>query len=373
MSYYGGGAGWGFNDAPNFGGACLVDDAKRSELNKLGFTFEEINVYNNVVASYGKVTSQLLSRLGIPPLAVTHIKYMADIVNDKITIDSEDALVRHFKKMALSTRKIGIYDLAASTDVKMKRKCLIGGLPVKSMLGKKEVPCPFALFNSGPKNRTLNVLEVSGAHFIVLSDDIPKLEYGDSKKLYRVTDRRTRRVKYYRKQEEIPDEYKDDNLYEVRCVAEILDTNGKYLRLKIHRDYARMCGRFIIVGSLRCPDNHLGLVKIITLDGSRVYVFAKQTGWNEKEKYSIAKERIYDYGFNVRDIYSKLNAVASAIYKRVEGVYGKTEPATVEFRHTEPYVERIAPLDMDNEYSEANNDKVMQGGASGSSTNDDVW
>ncbi len=364
MGFYGNGDGWANDNMAGFSDAVVIDANSQAQLNKLGFTIEEMNAYNSLLLNCGKVTPQLMSRAGIPYQMAQHIKYMADILSGKVGVSSEDDLVAHFKKMKLTDRKIGIYDLIASRDLKMKRKCLIAGLPKGT---------PFALYNSGKKNTTFNIVDVSGSNFTIISDIVPKLPYGHSKKLYRVMEKSTRRYKYYEDASKIPDEYKEENLYEIKCVAEILETNGEKVAVKVYRDYARMCGRFIIVGSLRCPDNHLGMVKIITLDGSRVYVFAKQTGWNEKEKYSIAKERIYDYGFDVRQIYEKLTRIGSVIYSKVGGVYGVQEPANVEFLNIEPYVDRSVYADIDTEYSEANNTKLLGNSSGAESTNSIDW
>lgn len=360
--------GWGNNNLLNFQGCGLLDSNTRAQLMALGFSIEEMNTYDTVLFQCGKVTSQMLSRFGVPYPEVQRIKYMSDIIEGRYSINTEDALIQHLKKMKLTNKKVGIYDLVNSTELNMKRKCLVAGMPAGT---------PFVLYNSGKENKTFNVLDVSGANLQIISDVVPKLPYGDSKKLYRVTDMRKNRIKYYRTMDEIPDAYKDDDVgYNVKCVAEILETDGTHITLKINRDYARMCGRFIIVGSLRCPDNHLGMIKIITLDGSKVYVFAKQTGWNEKEKYSTAKERIYDYGFDVNEIQGKLMQWSGQVYNKVVGVYANYEPATITFQHLEPYVDRSVRAEIDDEYSQANTDNVDVAESKASSSGsdyDDIW
>ena len=360
--------GWGNNHLLEFSGQTgpgLLDDYTRNQLMALGFTLDEMNVYDTILYECGKVTSQLMARYGIPYNEVQRIKYMTDIIMGKYVINTEDALIQHLKKMHLTNKKTGIYDLINSKNFNMKRKCLIAGMPAGT---------PFVLYNSGKEKKTHTVVNVTSSNIEFVSDIIPKLPYGDSKKLVRLMDRRNNKIKYYRTVEEIPSMYKENDLdYDIKVVAELEETDGKYIKVRMHRDYARMCGRYMIVASLRVPDNHLGMIKIITLDGARAYVYAKQTGWNEKAKYSAAKERIYDYGFDVNDIRGKLMQWGSQLYTKLMGVYADFEPATVAFEHLEPYIDRSVRSGVDDEYTNANDDNVAETSASSKTNEDDDW
>lgn len=323
-------------------GCGLVNESVRQQLITLGFTAEEVNAFEIVQADWGNVTQQRILQYGIPYIEAQKIKYLADIVYGKVTVDSEDELIKHLKKMKLSNKKVGIWDLEATTINKMPRKCLIKGLPAGT---------PFVLYNSGKNRRTFDVVDNIGSSAIIRCELIPKLPYGDSKKLVRLRDVRANRFRYYRSTDEIPKEYKEDNLrYKVQTVAELLETNGKQILVKIHHDYYRMCGRFIIVGSLKYPDKHLGLVKLITLDGTRVYVYVKQADYGEKVKYSGGSERIYDYGFDYSKAYDKLVACATNVANKVGSVYANYEPAVVDFEVIEKYVPReVGDSDGDEE------------------------
>ena len=347
----------------------LIDEQMQAYLVKLGFTYDEICLYNMCMQAYGKVTSQLLTKEGVAYNIAHNINYMKDIIEGKVTVSSEDELIKHLKKMNLSNKKVGMWDLVASKEIKPKRKCLVAGMPVNT---------PFVLYNSGKEKTLRQVTDVTGSFVTIASDIIPKLPYGDSKKLVRLTDMRENKMKYYRDYESIPKQFKEDEgRYKTQTVAEILETDGKHILVKIHRDYVRICGRYIIVASLRVPDNHLGMINIITLDGTRVYVYAKQASFGDQLKYSKASERIYDYGFDINEIQGKLMNWGGIIYKKVGGVYANNVPATAVFQVIEDYVE-IDETVSGNDAWDSRDIKTSTGnngasGSSSSSSDDDDW
>ena len=101
MGFYGNGDGWANDNMAGFSDAVVIDANSQAQLNKLGFTIEEMNAYNNLIFNFGKVTPQLMGKAGIPYQMAQHIKYMADILGGKLGVNSEDELVAHFKKMKL--------------------------------------------------------------------------------------------------------------------------------------------------------------------------------------------------------------------------------------------------------------------------------
>ena len=83
---------------------------------------------------------------------------------------------------------------------------------------------------------------------------------------------------------------------------------------------------------------------MITLDGTRVYVYIKQADYGEKVKYSGSSERIYDFGFDFKDAWDKLVTAAEKIAKCVDSVYADKVPATIDYER----VERYEPSDVNN-------------------------
>lgn len=311
----------GFDMNYNFGG-MIQDNNTIGMLLLLGFTMEEMTVFNEI-SMFGKVTTVKLNQYGVPYIEAQRIKYMADIVDGKVSINSPDELIKHLKKMKLSNKKIGMWDLATSKIDNIPRHCFIEGLPKTSY---------FSMFNSGKEMRKFDVIDSTPSRITFRTDIIPKIPYGDSKKLYRLVDLQQKKHMYVDSLDKVAKSYKEDTVrFKIENVAEIVASDGKKVIVKVNRDYARVCGRFIVVASLRYPEKHLGLARIITLDGTKVYVYARQTSYSDKVKYSGSSERIYAYGESKEDISKLIIREAINVYNKVNGVYGDTEPATVDF------------------------------------------
>lgn len=305
---------------------------------RLGFTSEEIMVLQNFIMYGEKTTVANMSKYGIPYQEAQKIKYMYDILTGKVGIDTPDQLVKHLKKMHGGRQKIGIYSLETSKVSTIPRKAVIGGLP--PMDGRN----PFVIYNSVARkkeDRMYDVVNVTAHKVTIKTNLIPKLPYKDSKKLVKVTDRETNRFKYVRDVEELPSSIKKNpDGYSVNTVAEIKEMrnarDGKELLIAFDPQYCRVCNRFIIVASLKHPEFHHGMVEIICIEGSRVYVFAKTAAMSESVKYSGNTQRVYDYGFLPAEIQPKLMKAANEVYKNVCGVLASTEPANSAFEVIPP-------------------------------------
>ena len=324
-----------------WGGACMdgynngfdsFEYVDKPELNynkliSLGFTMEEISTYDIARTQLKNVTVSKLTQFGIPYDNAKRMKYIDDIMNGKVNVESEDELIKHLKRMQLVNFKIGIDRLEVSGIKCMERKCVVAGMPAGT---------PFCIYDSKRNGELFKVLDVTGTRILIISDKIPKLKYGDSKKLIRVSDLRQRKIKYYREYNEIPQEYRDNKIgYKVETVAQLDRTDGKQISIWFNRDYARLCGRFIVVGSMRRPEMHLGMIEIICIEGTRVYVFARQANQWKDAKYSGNFERVYDYGFNKDSINQKLLKAAGKVYRNVNGVFYKNVPANTVFESVE--------------------------------------
>lgn len=252
------------------------------KLKSLGFLDVEIQCMQQVLCTFGKVTMQSLQMAGCNYAQAQRIKYMYDICTGKIQVDSEDQLIRHLRKMFGSKKRIGIGDLPVSNIQVIPRTALIGGItdPTWQIYNSK---------NYLPLERQYRVIQVTSNNILVETTRKPVLRYKQEPKLDGV------------------------------CEIKEMKQNGKIV-LAVNKDYCRLCNHYIIVASLKKPEYHLGLVQIICIEGTKVYVFAQDIGTKERSHYNSQSQRVYDYGYFKFNIDAKLKAVASVIYKKVCGV-----------------------------------------------------
>lgn len=261
-------------------------------LQSLGFTPEEISTFQYIVSTGGSISRASLMNCGLPYELASRIKYMYDIVTGRVSIESTDDLARHLRKMFGSHRRIGITDLALSKIKKVPRKAVIAGI-------KDEV---FSIYNSNrykPEERMYDVVDVTSERIFIETTRKPVLKYGQPKK--------------------------------IDGVIEIVEVKpDKKVVVAVNKKYARLCNRFVIVGSLRRPEFHHGLVEIICIEGTRVFIFAQSIGTKEAVRYSNT-QRVYDYGFLPNEIQPKLIKVASELYPTVCGVYAASYPPNSDY------------------------------------------
>ena len=264
-------------------------------LRALGFTNQEMQALSFIVQNGGKVTvNAMVNYYGIPYEQAQKIKYMYDICNGKVIINSEDDLSKHLRKLFGKHQRIGMQDLAVSRVGEIPRTALVAGIPSNS---------PFAIWNSkqyDPLNRMYRVVEVGSNNILIETNRIPKLKY------------------------------KQDKFIEGILEIKEGPKNGKLL-VSINRKHCRLCNRFVIVASLRRPEFHLGMVEIICVEGTKVYVFADLLAAKKYSRYGNNTQRVYDYGFYPFEIQSKLMKSASAVYKKLCGVYAAPIKGNMDF------------------------------------------
>lgn len=268
-------------------------DIDHEMLRSIGFTDEEIATLEYIISNGGNISKPALLSYGLPYELADKIKYMYDIVTGKVTIESTDDLVKHLRKMFGNHRRIGITDLALSKIRKVPRKAVIAGI-------KDET---FSIYNSNkykPEERMYDVINITNDRIFIETARKPVLKYGQSKK--------------------------------IDGVIEIIELKpDKKVVVAVNKKYARLCNRFVIVASLRRPEFHHGLIEIICIEGTRVYVFAQSIGNKETIRYS-STQRVYDYGYLPNEIQPKLIKVASELYPMICGVYAVTYPANSDYR-----------------------------------------
>ena len=262
------------------------------KLASLGFSEQEINNLQYIITNGGKVTTNALMQYGYNYEQAKRLRYMYDICMGKVQIEDKNSLIKHLRKMNCHMPKIGIQNLKVSTVNKVPRKAVVAGIKDPT----------YCIYNSGnyPINdRMYDVVDVTNSYIHVKTPRKPVLKYGQAKS--------------------------------IDGVLKIIDVD-KNVTIAFDKKYCKLCNRFIVLASLRRPEFHLGMIEMICIEGTRVYVYAQNMGSRESASYSMGTQRVYDYGFYPSDIQSKLRRVGLELYKSLNGVYSEIIPANQEFR-----------------------------------------
>lgn len=260
-------------------------DLDHQKLTMLGFNSGEIQTLELIVNNGGKVSTNALTMYGLSYDQARRLRYMYDICIGKVVIESTEDLCKHLRKMFGGHRRIGIQDLAVSKINKVPRKAVVAGI-------KDETFCIYNSANYPILERLYDVVNVTPTRITIETDRKPVLKF--------------KQPKY------------------VEGVVEIKEAkpNGKAL-VAFDKKYCKLCNRYIIVAGLRRPEYHLGMVEIICIEGTKVYVYASNMGTKESVSYSMMTQRVYDYGVFPNQIGNKLKAAASELYKQLCGVYAE--------------------------------------------------
>ena len=300
-------------------------DLNPDMLLSLGFNQIEIQTLQNIIYSGGKVRPSELCSYGIDYESAQRLKYMYDIASGKVFISTQEDLIKHLRKMNGKHRRIGISDLALSKVGRVPRLAVIGGIPKG----------PYDIYNS--KNyalpeRMYEVTDISGRRITVKTERKPILPYGSERKVYVITDLETGKNKFALSKEEISSYEKGNSQFKIGTALEIKElTSDKKVILSVDKDFARICNRYIIVGSLRKPEFHHGLIEIVCIEGSKVYVYATTMGKGDTVSYRGGTQRVYAYGYMPGEIKAKLTTTASELYKMLCGVVATDIPANSDF------------------------------------------
>lgn len=290
-------------------------DFNPAKLKQLGFQDIEIQCLQNVMYSFGKVTMQQLQMgAGLNYEQAQRIMYMYNICTGRVRINSEQELIQHLRKMFGKQKRININDLPTQPIQSIPRTAMVAGIKEQG----------YTIWNS--KNypimeRAYKVVDVSGGYITIETDRWPTLKYKQARKVPGVLE-----------------------------IKEI-DKENQRLVVQIHKDYCRLCNRFVIVAQTRRPEFHLGLVQIICLEGTKIYVYAQNAGTKEKIHYTSGNSRVYDYGYYAQDIKQKLMSTAQKIYKMVCGFTAQVIKPNQRFE----YLQKDEPAqDVDTGYSDGN-------------------
>lgn len=277
-------------------------DFNPEKLKYLGFQDAEIKCLQNIIYSFGKVTMQSLQMgAGLNYEQAQRIMYMYNICNGRIRIESEKELIQHLKKMFGRQKRITIADLPTQPIQSIPRTAMIAGIkePGFNMWNSKNYPV---------LERAYKVVEVYGEYITIETDRWPTLKYKQARKV--------------------------PGVLEIKNI----DKQNHRLTVAINKKYCRLCNRFVIVAQTRYPEFHLGLVQIICLEGTKIYVYAQNAGVKENIHYTSGNSRVYDYGYYASDIKNKLMQVAQKIYKIVCGFQASVIKPNTKFE----YLQKVA-------------------------------
>lgn len=277
----------GFNNSFN------VSNVDKSRLLFLGFSDMEIDIMFSVLESGNYVTLNKLRKLGLDYNSAKRIKYLYDIYDGRVIIEDMDSLSKHMKKMNPHMVKLSIHNLAINRVKEVPRTAVVAGIPKGT----------FSIWNSSnypTLERMYTVVNVTAGKVYIETDRIPVIKYGEPKSI--------------------------EGILEIKEKKK----NGK-LVVSIDKEYCRLCNRFIVVASLRRPPLHHGMVEIIALDGTKVYVYAKSIGTRDKVADQMGTQRVYSYGFYPMEIDRKLIECAEEVYAVVYGTYTQNHPANQDF------------------------------------------
>lgn len=260
---------------------------------RLGFNQQSIAVLQQIVAAEGKVSIKQLCNMGIDYVTAKDMKYMYDIAVGRIRIESEADLIRHLRKTFGRVRRIGIQDLSISSVREVPRVAVVAGI-------KEE---PYTIYNSANydlRGAFYRVTSVSRTRIEVETRRRPKLKVGYKRVI--------------------------ENVLEIKQVKK----DGNVV-ISFSKNVCRLCNRFIVVASLRRPEFHLGMVEIICIEGTKVYVFAQILGPTEAIRYNNGTQRVYSYGYFKSDINRQVLKVASQLYRKLCGISAKTHAGNQDF------------------------------------------
>lgn len=264
-------------------------------LQTLGFSQDEIATLNYIVECCGMATvNKMVQIFGIEYEQAKKLKYMYDICTGRVIIETKDDLSKHLRKMFGAHSRISINNLDTSVNCEIPRKVLIGGIPNTT---------PYAIWNSNRYKGIdcmYDVLNVTGGNVFISTNRIPVLPFKYPKKL--------------------------DGILEI-----VKDPKNGKMEVAINKDYCRLCNRFVIAAALRQPEYHLGMIEIICIEGTKIFVFADEIKGTKYTRYGSSTQRVYGYGFTPGEIRSKLINSASTIYNKLCGVTAFEHPANMTF------------------------------------------
>lgn len=252
-------------------------------LERLFFTAEEIESLYNIIINDISFTTSALQQLGFTYEQAQKLLYARRIAQGKVVIETKEAMAKHLRKMFGQNRRLSMQDLETSKIMEVPRFALVAGI-------KDEV---YSIWNSsqyGLENGIYEVTNVSSTNITIKTDKKPVIKYKYPKEI--------------------------EGVLEIKGV----DDEG-IVTVSINKDYIRLINRYMIVGSLKRPEFHHGLVAILCKDGTTVYIYAQTISSGERIKYKVGTQRVYDYGIKPQEIKPKILKQAYGMMRKIQGLF----------------------------------------------------
>lgn len=265
-----------------YGGMPVVIDDNK--LLSLGISPYELAEFKSLYSSGAKFTPSTLQSYGYNFEQAKRLKYIFDICSGKVQIGTQEEVVKHLKKLSGGAHKLSIQDLAISKTTVVPRVAVVANIQQK----------PYDIWNSRNykgAGALYKVTDVTGQRITIETPRKPQLQYKQSKVI--------------------------PGVLEIKGVK----VNGNAI-VAFDKKYCSLCNRFVIVGSLRNPEFHLGKYEMVCFEGTKVYIYAINMGTKENIHYNNGNQRIYDFGIFPNDITGKLKRVAQSMYQQLRCVTG---------------------------------------------------
>lgn len=271
-------------------------DFNYKRLMGLGFSKLEIDTCQRLFNQGAKFTTAFLQQVcGYDYETAAKLKYLYDIAQGKIEIETDDELCKHLKKIFGKKRKVTIADLPPSNITEVPKLCLIA-----------EITDPlFYCYNSGLyalHQRFYRVIQSTTTKTVIRTHRKPEIKFRGAKETEGVA----------------------------KILSEEPNPDGS-IDVEFNPKYTRLCNRYLILASPKRPEFHLGCYEIILVDGSKMYVFGRTLPAKWELKYKAAQERVLDSGIFPDELNKRITRAAEMVHKRLAGVKANTLDATSVF------------------------------------------
>jgi hypothetical protein len=280
----------------------------------IGLYFKEdiIECLTYLMEFFGKCTPQAIQMAGTPVDKVALVKYAYKIMRGEIVIETNNEWSQHLKKLAGGAYKIKAGDLKSSVLVEVPRYCVVAGL--------KD---PFSIWNSSQyrgEDRFYAVDHAGEKNIHFKTTKIPVLRRFEKKEIEDV------------------------------CGVESDNISGE-IEAWASKKHCKLVNRYVIVASLRRPDRHLGLFQIICIEGTFVYVYAKQLKRSTKPGLGNGNNRVYDWGIDGNFIQKKLGDAMKNVFIGLKGVRYEYEDPVEDYNEIIDESE-TEEIDLDESYTD---------------------
>ena len=229
--------------------------------------------------------------------------YMYRLYIGELSIDTDniDQLCKHLRNINKHVDRITLNDLEVSyckTGVNIPQYIVIGGLKDTdfAIYDKEFLNARGKEYIKDSKSR-VNLLKYKYLGVFNLSKQTQTKCYFTTK---------LKPVLKYKSAREIPD----------KIGIEKVNKDGT-VDVWVSKNYCRLLNRYVIYASLKKPEFYIKILEIITLNGTRLYIYAQNIYTKRLSSYNSNNLRIYGHGIYGDDIDNKLKNIYKSIQTRI--------------------------------------------------------